>query len=71
MVAAALAQMAADDAATSVFASLDAANTAAMQEASAMSAAPLPAFGDLTPEEQLLGHRVVSSALGAGEASVA
>jgi hypothetical protein len=71
MVAAAIAQMAADDAASAVFAPLDAANTAAMQEGAAMSAAPLPAFEDLTPEEQLLVHRVVSSALGTEEASVA
>jgi hypothetical protein len=71
MVAAAIAQMAADDAASAAFAPLDAANTAAMQDATAMSAAAPPAFEDLTAEEQLLVHRVLSSALGTDEASVA
>jgi hypothetical protein len=71
MVAAAIAQMAADDAASAVFIPLDAENTAATVEAATMSAAPTPAFEDLTAEEQLLVHRVISSALGTGEASVA
>jgi hypothetical protein len=71
MVAAAIAQMAADDAAAAVFAPLDAENTAAMEEGATMSAPPMPAFEDLTAEEQLLVHRVISSALGTGEASVA
>ncbi len=71
MVAAAIAQMAADDAASAVFAPLDAENTAAMEEAAMMSAPPMPAFEDLTAEEQLLVHKVISSALGTDEASVA
>ena len=71
VVAAAIAQMAADDATSAVFAPLDEENTAAMEEAATMSAPPLPAFEDLTAEEQLLVHRVISSALGTDEASVA
>jgi hypothetical protein len=71
MIASAIAQMAADDAASAVFAPLDAENTAAIEEAAFLSAPPLPAFEDLTAEEQLLVHRVVSSALGTDEASVA
>jgi hypothetical protein len=71
MVAAAIAQMAADDAASAVFAPLDAENAAAMDEGATMSPPPLPAFEDLTAEEQALVHRVISSALGTGEAGVA
>jgi hypothetical protein len=71
MVAAAIAQMAADDAASAVFAPLDAENAAAAMQAATMSALPTPAFEDLTPEEQLLVHKVVSSALGTDEADVA
>lgn len=70
MVAAAIAQMAADDAASAVFAPLDAENAAAVDEGATMSP-PLPAFEDLTAEEQALVHRVISSALGTGEAGVA
>lgn len=70
MVAAAIAQMAADDAASAVFAPIDAEISSAMREGSAVSPPPLPAMEDLTPEEQLLIHRVVSSALGTDEASV-
>jgi hypothetical protein len=71
MVAAAIAQMAADDAASAVFASLDAENAAAMEETATTSASPTPAFEDLTTEEQLLVHRAISSALGTDQASVA
>jgi hypothetical protein len=77
MVAAAIAQMAADDVASAVFAPLDAENAAAMAEAAGISPDPLPAFEDLTAEEQLLVLRVMRSALGtdsaagAGEAGVA
>jgi hypothetical protein len=69
MVAAAIAQMAADDAASAVFAPLDAGSTAAMEEAATMSAPHMPAFEDLTAEEQLLVHKVISSALGTDKAS--
>jgi len=62
--------MAADDAASAVFAPLDAADAAATQEAPTVSAAPLPVFGDLSPEERLLVHPVVSSALGMGMGEV-
>ncbi len=71
MVAAAIAQMAADDAASAVFAPLDAENAAAMDEGATMSPPPLSAFEDLTAEEQALVHRVISSALGTDEAGVA
>lgn len=68
MVAAAIAQMAADDAASAVFASIDAEIASAMAEGSAASPAPLPAMEDLTPSEQRLVQRVLHSALGTGEA---
>jgi hypothetical protein len=42
-----------------------------MDEGATMSPPPLPAFEDLTAEEQALVHRVISSALGTGEAGVA
>lgn len=74
MVAAAIAQMTADDAASAVFAPLDAENAAALAEAAEISPAPLPAFEDLTVEEQHLVLRVMRSALGSdgnGEAGVA
>ena len=74
MVAAAIAQMAADDAASAVFAPLDARNAAAEAEAAELAPAPLPAFDDLTAEERHLVLRVMRSALGAdgaGEAGVA
>src|ERR1700745_2567335 len=51
MVAAATAQMAADDAASAVFAPLDEENASALAEAAEISPAPLPAFADLTAEE--------------------
>ncbi len=74
MIAAAIAQMAADDAASAVFAPLDAENASALAEAAETSPAPLPAFEDLTAEEQHLVRRVMSSALGSdgtGETGVA
>jgi hypothetical protein len=73
-VAAAIAQMAADDAASAVFAPLDAENASALAEAAEISPAPLSALEDLTAEEQRLVLRVVRSALGSdgtGEAGVA
>jgi hypothetical protein len=74
MVAAAITQMAADDAASAVFAPLDAENASALAEAAELGPAPLPAFEDLTAEEQHLVLRVMRSALGpdeTGEAGVA
>jgi hypothetical protein len=74
MVTAAIGQMAADDAASAVFAPLDAENAAALAEAAEISPEPLPAFEDLTADEQHLVLRVVRSALGSdgtGEAGVA
>ena len=74
MVAAAVAQMAADDTVTAVFAPLDAENASALAESAEISPAPLPASGDLTAEEQHLVLRVVRSALGSdgtGETGVA
>jgi hypothetical protein len=71
MAAAAIAQMAADDAASAVFAPLDAENDAAMEEAATMSPPPLPALEDLTGEDQALVRRVISLALGTGEAGAA
>ncbi len=74
MVAAAIAQMTADDAASAVFTPLDAENASALAEAAEISPAPLPAFEDLTAEEQHLVLRVMRSALGSdgtGETGVA
>jgi uncharacterized protein (DUF1778 family) len=71
MVAAAIVQMATDDAASAVFAPLDAENASALAEAAEISPAPLPAFEDLTAEEQHLVLRVMRSALGTGETGVA
>jgi hypothetical protein len=71
MVAAAIAQMAADDAVSAVFAPLDAENAAAALQAATMAGLPAPAFEDLTPEEQALVRKVVSSALGTDQADVA
>jgi hypothetical protein len=71
MVAAAVAQMAADDAAAAVFAPLDADNATALDEAAALETPSLPAFEDLTAEEQALVRRVLSSALGSDRADVA
>jgi hypothetical protein len=74
IVAAAIAQMAADDAASAVFTPLDAENASALAEAEEISPTPLPSFEDLTAEEQHLVLRVMSSALGSdgtGEAGAA
>jgi hypothetical protein len=71
MVAAAIAQMAADDAASAVFAPLDAENATAAMQAAAMAARPAPAFEELTAEEQALVRKVVNSALGTDQADVA
>jgi hypothetical protein len=71
MIAAAVAQMATDDAASTVFAALDADNASAMEQSTAATIPDLPAFEDLSAEEQILVRRVVSSALGSEHADVA
>jgi hypothetical protein len=71
MIAAAVAQMARDDAASAVFASLDARNRAAMEQMTDLPEQDLPTFEDLTPEERILIQRVVASALGSDSADVA
>jgi hypothetical protein len=71
MIAAVVAQMAKDDAASAVFASLDERNLAAAQQSAALSHDDLPAFEDLTAEEQALVRRVVGSALGSDRSDVA
>ena len=71
MIAAAVAQMARDDAATSAFAALDARNQAALAEAGDIPETDLPSFTALTTEEQVLVRRVLGSALGSGDAGVA
>ncbi|QFG26987.1 hypothetical protein F7P10_11880 [Actinomadura sp. WMMB 499] len=67
MVAAAAAQMAADDAAA--FAPLDAGNAAALDEA--VRAPTPPAFDELTSEEQAQVRRILSLALGLDGTDVA
>lgn len=71
MIAAAVAQMARDDAATATFAALDARNQAAFEQTGDVPAADLPSFDALTTDEQALVHRVLASALGADAAGVA
>lgn len=71
MIAAAVGQMAADDAAAAVFAPLDADNASAMQRSAAATMPDLPAFEELSAEEQELVRRVVSSALGSDRVDVA
>lgn len=71
VIAAAVAQMAADDAATTVFASLDAETAAAAQQATAMTVPARPTLEELSAEDQALVHRVVSSALGSDHAGAA
>jgi hypothetical protein len=61
VIAAAMAQMAADDAAAAVFAPLDSDNAAALDEAATLEASGLPAFEDLTAEEQVEVRRVLDS----------
>jgi hypothetical protein len=67
MIAAAVAQMARDDAATSAFAALDARNQAALVEAAGIPEADLPSFAALTAQEQVLVRRVLGSALGSDD----
>jgi hypothetical protein len=64
MIAAAVAQMARDDAATAVFAALDARNQAAQDEAAEIRETDLPSFTSLTAEDQALVRRVLKSAVG-------
>jgi hypothetical protein len=71
MIAAAVAQMARDDAATSAFAALDARNQAALEQAADIPETDLPSFASLTVEEQVLVRRVLGSALGSDDAGVA
>jgi hypothetical protein len=71
VIAAAVAQMAADDAAAAAFAPLDADNAAASEQAAVMTIPALPTVGDLSAEEQALIRRVVSSALGSDHAGAA
>lgn len=71
MIAAAVAQMARDDAATAAFAALDARNQAALEQAAGIPQAELPSFASLTAEEQVLVRRVLGSALGSDDAGVA
>ncbi|WP_084010751.1 hypothetical protein [Pseudofrankia sp. DC12] len=71
MIAAAVAQMARDDAATATFAALDARNRAALEQAGGVPETDLPSFDALTTDEQALVHRVLNSALGSDAASVA
>jgi hypothetical protein len=71
MIAAAVAQMARDDTATSAFAALDARNQAALEEAADIPEADLPSFTALSVEEQILVRRVLGSALGSDGTGVA
>ena len=71
MIAAAVAQMARDDAATAAFAALDARNQAALEQAADIPEADLPSFAALTSAEQVLVRRVLGSALGSDVAGVA
>lgn len=71
VIAAAVAQMAADDAAAAVFALLDADNAAAAEQATTMTMPDLPAVEDLPAEEQALVRRVLSSALGSAHIGAA
>ncbi|MCM3885244.1 hypothetical protein, partial [Frankia sp. R82] len=71
MIAAAVAQMARDDAATATFAALDARNQVALEQAGGLPELDLPSFDALTTDEQALVHRVLNSALGSDNVSVA
>lgn len=71
MIAAAIAQMARDDAATAAFAMLDARNQAALEEAADVPEAELPSFSSLNAEEQILVRRVLGSALGSDDVGIA
>lgn len=71
LIAAAMSQMAADDAAAAVFAPLDSDNAAALEEAATLEAPDMPALEDLTAEEQAMVRRALSAALGSDRADVA
>ncbi len=71
MIAAAAAQIAADDAASAVFAPLDADNASAMRQSATLAMPDQPVFEDLSAEEQVLVRRVVGSALGSDHTDVA
>lgn len=71
VIAAAVAQMAADDATAVVFAPLDTDIAAAAEQATAITPPTLPAVEDLSAEEQALIRRVVGSALGSDHAGAA
>ena len=71
MIAAAVAQMARDVAATAAFAALDARNQAALAEAADLPEADLPSLAALTAEEQVLVRRVLGRALGSDDTGVA
>jgi hypothetical protein len=71
MIAAAVAQMARDDAATASFAALDARNQAAFEQTADVPEAELPSFDALTTDERALVQRVLASALGSDAAGVA
>lgn len=71
MIAAAIAQMARDDAATAAFAMLDARNQAALEETADDPEADLPSFASLNAEEQILVRRVLGSALGSDDVGIA
>jgi hypothetical protein len=71
MIAAAVAQMARDDAATATFAALDARNQAAVEQTADLPEADLPSFDALTVDEQALVQRVLASALGSDAAGAA
>jgi hypothetical protein len=71
VIAAAVAQMAADDAAAVAFAPLDADHAAASEQAAVMTTPALPTVEDLSAEEQVLIRRVVGSALGSDHAGAA
>ena len=61
MIAAAVAQMARDDAATGAFAALDAGDQAAEEQAAGIPAAEWPSFAALTAEERALVRRVLGT----------
>ncbi|MCK9921851.1 hypothetical protein MXD61_08105 [Frankia sp. AgPm24] len=71
MIAAAVAQMARDDAAAATFAALDARNRTAAEQSTDVPEADLPSLDALTVDEQALVHRVLGSALGSDAAGVA
>lgn len=71
MVAAALAQMARDDAATATFAALDARNRAALEQGAEFPEEDLPLLDSLSAEDQVLVRRVLGNALGSDDAGTA